>query len=90
MNTVGRPVSGWMFVERPPMSQRSHIAQSGSRAISACSAACSVPSSFGISSSSASCYASGRNQIASVVNVVGGSSSGTSSMRSCELIVLRS
>ena len=33
---------------------------------------------------------SGRNQIASVVNVVGSSSSGTSSMRSCELTVLRS
>ena len=72
------------------MSQRSHIAQSGSSAISACSAACSVPSSLGISSSSASWYGSGRNQIASVANVVGGSSSGTSSIRSCELTVRRS
>ena len=41
---VGRPVCGWMFVERPPRSQRSHIAYSGSTEISACSAACSVPS----------------------------------------------
>ena len=31
-----------MFVERPPMSQRSHIAQSGSSAIIECSAAWSV------------------------------------------------
>ena len=40
-----------MFVESPPMSQRSHIAHSGRSAIIECSAACSVPSSFGISSS---------------------------------------
>ena len=72
------------------MSQRSHIAQSGSSAISACSAACSVPRSFGISSSDSSCDGSGRNQTASVAKVVAGRSSGTSSIRSCEAIVLRS
>ena len=72
------------------MSQRSHIAQSGSIAISACSAACSVPSSFGIASSPSSCAGSGTNQIASVAKLDGGSSSGTSSIRSCERIVLRS
>ena len=48
------------------MSQRSHIAHSGSSAISACSAACSVPRSFGISSSDSSCHGSGRNHTASV------------------------
>ena len=48
------------------MSQRSLIVQSGSIAISACSAACSVPSSFGIASSPSSCHGSGTNQIASV------------------------
>ena len=72
------------------MSQRSHIAQSGRIAIIACSAACRVPSSFGISARPSSCSGSGRYQIASVANDVGGSSSGTSSIRSCELIVLRS
>ena len=66
------------------MSQRSHIAQSGSSAISACSAACRVESSVGISSSPASWSGSGQNQIASVAKLVGGSSSGTSSIRSCE------
>ena len=66
------------------MSQRSHIAQSGSIAISACSAACSVERSFGIASSSSSCAGSGQNQIASVAKVDGGQSSGTSSIRSCE------
>ena len=37
------------------MSQRSHIAHSGSSAISACSAACSEPSSFGICVEPSSC-----------------------------------
>ena len=51
------------------MSQRSHIAQSGSSAISECSAAWSEPSRRGISSSPSSCHGSGENQIASVSNV---------------------
>src|SRR5215203_5272864 len=89
-NTVGRPVWKWRFVERPPMSQRSHIAHSGSIAIIACSAACSVASRRGISSSPSSCAGSGRYQTASVANVDGGMSSGTSSIRSCDRIVLRS
>ena len=72
------------------MSQRSHIAQSGSIAIRPCSAAWSVPSSFGIASSPCSAAASGENQIASVANVEGGHSRATSSIRSCEAIVLRS
>src|SRR5215210_4980619 len=59
-NTVGRPVWKWRFVERPPMSQRSHIAQSGNIAIIACSAACSVASSVGICSSPSSWSGSGR------------------------------
>ena len=42
------------------MSQRSHIAQSGSSEISECSAACSVESSFGIASSPSSCAGVGR------------------------------
>ena len=45
MKIVGPPVCGWALVESPPMSQRSHIASSGSTAICACSAACSEPSS---------------------------------------------
>ena len=45
MKIVGAPVCGWKLVERPPMSQRSHIAISGSTAICACSVACSAPSS---------------------------------------------
>jgi hypothetical protein len=45
MKIVGPPVWGWALVERPPMSQRSHIAISGSTAIWACSRACSEPSS---------------------------------------------
>src|SRR5438034_3633949 len=48
----------WTLVERPPMSQRSHIAQSGSRAISACSAACRLLSSLGICSSPSSIHGS--------------------------------
>ena len=57
-----------MFVERPPMSQRSHIAQSGSSAIIECSAACSVEISVGICSSPSSCRAVGTYQTASVSN----------------------
>ena len=62
------------------MSQRSHIAQSGSSAISVCSAAWSVPRSFGICSRPSSCCGSGENQIASVSNVVSGMSIGTTSI----------
>ena len=67
------------------MSQRSHIAQSGSIAISACSAACSVPSSFGIASSPSSCRGSGDEP-----DRLGGerrrraARAATSSIRSCE------
>ena len=39
-----RPVWWWTLVERPPMSQRSHIAISGSTAICPCSVACRAPS----------------------------------------------
>ncbi len=59
------------------MSQRSHIAHSGSSAISECSAAWSDDSSSGIASSPSSWCGRGTNQTASVSNVVGGSSSGT-------------
>ncbi len=72
------------------MSQRSHIAQSGSIAINACSAACRVERSLGISSRPSSCAGSGQNQIASVAKVWDGQSRGTSSIRSWEEIVLRS
>ena len=61
------------------MSQRSHIAQSGSRAIIECSAAWSVPSRRGIVSSPSSIAGSGRYQIASVSKVVSGRSSATRS-----------
>ena len=61
------------------MSQRSHIAQSGRIAIIACSAAWSVPRSFGISSSPSSCSGSGTYQIASVSKVVSGRSRPTRS-----------
>ena len=44
MKIVERPVWKWTLVERPPMSQRSHIAISGSTAIWPCSVACSEPS----------------------------------------------
>ena len=49
-----RPVWKWTLVESPPMSQRSHIAQSGSSAIIACSAAWSVAEQRGIRSSPSS------------------------------------
>ena len=58
------------------MSQRSHMAQSGSSAIIECSAACSVPSRRGISSTPSSIQSSGRYQTASVSNVVSGMSQG--------------
>ena len=44
MKIVGNPVWKWMLVDRPPMSQRSHIASSGSTAIWLCSVACRAPS----------------------------------------------
>ena len=59
------------------MSQRSHIAHSGSSAISECSAAWSDESSSGIASRPSSWCGLGTNQTASVSNVVGGRSSGT-------------
>jgi hypothetical protein len=43
MKIVGPPVCGCRFVDRPPMSQRSHIAMSGRTAICACSAAMEGP-----------------------------------------------
>src|ERR687884_480877 len=46
MKIVGPPVCGCRLVESPPMSQRSHMASSGSTAICECSAACSAPSSW--------------------------------------------
>src|SRR5205809_2005175 len=54
------------------MSQRSHIAQSGSSAIRECSAACSEPSSRRCESRSSVIHGSGTNQIASVSNSVCG------------------
>ena len=71
------------------MSQRSHIAQSGSSAISECSAAWSDESSFGISSSPSSCRGVGENQTASVSKLVSGRSSGIVSSVSPPLIDLR-
>ena len=59
------------------MSQRSHMANSGSSAMIACSAACSEPSSFGIASRPSSTGGDGTNQTASVSNVAGGRSSAT-------------
>src|SRR5205823_4859669 len=76
---VGAPVWKWTFVERPPMSQRSHIAQSGSSAIRECSAAWSEPSSRRSESRSSVIQGSGTNQIASVSNSVCGRSSCTRS-----------
>ena len=71
------------------MSQRSHIAHSGSSAISECSAAWSEERSFGISSSPSSWAAVGQNQTASVSKLVSGRSSGTVSSVSPPLIDLR-
>ena len=59
------------------MSQRSHIAHSGSSEMRACSAAWRAPSSFGISSSPSSSAPSGQNQTASVSKVTSGITSGT-------------
>ena len=42
-----------MLVESPPMSQRSHIAISGSTAICPCSEACRAPSSTSLGSAAA-------------------------------------
>ena len=64
MKIVGRPVWKWTLVDRPPMSQRSHIASSGRTAIWPCSVACSAPSrtsggsAAGPASSSPSTYQS--------------------------------
>ena len=71
------PVWRWRFVERPPMSQRSHIAQSGSSAISECSAAWSDESSFGIASSPSSCAARARTRPPRCRTSSAGRSSGT-------------
>ena len=57
------------------MSQRSHIASSGSTAICVCSAACSEPSSASSGKSSASRSSSSSYQSAWVVNDCGGRSS---------------
>jgi hypothetical protein len=54
-------------VLRPPMSQRSHIAYRGSRAMSACSAACSEP---GVASSSPAAAASAVVSVASAPSIV--------------------
>ena len=70
MKIVGRPVCGWRFVESPPMSQRSHIASSGSTAICVCSAACSAPSSASGGNSEASSPASSSYHSACVENDV--------------------
>ena len=48
-----RPVWKWTLVERPPMSQRSHIAISGSTAIWPCSVACRAPSRTSLGSAAA-------------------------------------
>ena len=61
------------------MSQRSHIAHSGSSEMSACSAAWSAPRSVGISSSPSSSRPPGQNQTASVSKVTSGRISGTTS-----------
>ena len=53
MKIVERPVWKWTLVERPPMSQRSHIAISGSTAIWPCSVACREPSRTSVGSAAA-------------------------------------
>ena len=63
---VGRPVCSWTFVERPPMSHRSHIAKSGRREMSPCSAAWSAETSVGIVSIPASSPSGGENHTPSV------------------------
>src|SRR3954463_3762533 len=47
MKIVGPPVCACRFVESPPMSQRSHMASSGSTAIWECSAVCDVLGALG-------------------------------------------
>ena len=79
MKIVGPPVCGCAFVERPPMSQRSHIASSGSTAICACSVACSEPSSCS-GGKPARIPASSSNHSACVAKRVGGNSSATRSI----------
>ena len=68
------------------MSQRSHIAKSGSSAIIECSAAWSEPSSLGSASNPSSCASDGTYQTASVSNSVSGRSSATRSIASCVVI----
>ena len=90
MKIVGRPVWAWTLVDRPPMSQRSHIASSGSTAIWLCSVACSAPSrtsggsAAGPASSSPSVY-----QSPWVRKFCSGSSSATMSITSWSLSRLR-
>ena len=88
MKMVERPVWKWTLVERPPMSQRSHIAISGSTAICPCSVACRAPSKT--SGGSAPLRRSGNTyQSAWVANCCSGSSSETMSKGSCSEIETR-
>ena len=82
MKTVGLPVWPWKAVERPPMSQRSHIAISGSTAIWACSAACSEPCSTSSGKSPASACSGSSYQSAWVLKLSGSMSSVTRSRTS--------
>ena len=81
MKIVGPPVCGWALVDSPPMSQRSHIAISGSTAICACSVACSAPSRSSAGNSPPS-SSSSSNQSACVGNVDDGRSSAVRSIAS--------
>ncbi len=78
---VGSPVCGWIAIDTPPTSQRSQIANSGSRPMSACSAACTAPITLAGSTPASLSASSGTvYQHARVVSSRGGKSSGTVSM----------
>ena len=81
--TVSCPVSGWSAVETPPMSQRSQVANSGSRPIEQCSAAWAAPGrSCSASPDSASTCSGTVHQTAQVRSERSGRSSGSSPITS--------
>ena len=88
MKIVERPVWKWTLVERPPMSQRSHIAISGSTAIWPCSVACREPSRASLGSAPLS-WSGSTYQSAWVTKLCSGSSRATMSIGSCSEIETR-
>ena len=83
MKIVVIPVSSCIGVETPPMSQRSHVATSGSSPIAACSAAWIAPARSRADTAARETTVGGIvHQTAFVSRCCGGSGSGNSSTTS--------